>query len=247
MEKRRIKRGILLVGVICLLLAGGYFLHQNSHVRFKDENMGIVICNTIGHGVTPETVRYKDLETIQYLAIGCVGCYTTLIDLEKCKNVEQLYINGNIGEYDPAYEATHNEKGKTLTEEDAARIERELGKMIPGFRNLRIFSYSVYSPNCDVKNWSFLEECKSLDQIYIYGTNTTDYSFLNSFSNLSMISLWGSQIETADSLLNLQDPERLCIFETPLGENEEEIQKLCEALPDTEILISGGRIENKRE
>ena len=62
MKKTGIKRIILAVGVLCLLLVVGYFIRQNSHVRFKDENMGRVICNTIGRGVTPENVRYKDLK-----------------------------------------------------------------------------------------------------------------------------------------------------------------------------------------
>ena len=247
MKKTGIKRIILAVGVLCLLLVVGYFIRQNSHVRFKDENMGIVICNTIGHGITPENVRYKDLKKVDYLSIGCVGWYTTLADIKKCTNIKDLTVNGYVHEFQPAYEVTQNEYGRELTEEDSVWIEEELKVVVPKLRKLREFSYSIYSENSDIKSWDFLELCPSLVAVYIWNSDVTDYSFLNAFKGMKFISLWGCKVESADALINLQAPERLCVYDTPLVEKEEEIQKLCEALPNTEILISGDRIENDRD
>ncbi len=247
MKKTGIKSIILTVGVICLLLVAGYFIRQNSHVRFKDENMGRVICNTIGHGVTPENVRYKDLKKVQSLSIGCVGWYTTLLDIKKCANIKELIINGYIHQSDPAYEVTQNEYGRELTEADSVWLEEELEMIVPKLKKLREFSYDAYAENSDISSWDFLKLCPNLVHISIYNSDVTDYSFLNNFTGMKLLILKGCKVESADALINLQDPERLCVYDTPLVESEEEIQKLCEALPNTEILIEGGRIENDRD
>lgn len=183
---------------------------------------------------------------MQNLSIGCVGCYTTLLDIKKCTNIKDLTINGYIHEIQPAYEVTQNEYGKELTEADSFRIEEELKIIIPKLKNLTDFAYFVYSENSDIRCWEFLKSCSDLVYIVIYSSDVTDYSFLNSMKDLKMVDLSRSQISTADSLVNLQNPMRLCIYDTPLAENEEEIQKLCEALPNTEILISGDRVENEQ-
>ena len=70
LNKKKAVKSILLT---VLVLIGAYFLWQNSPVHFKDENMGVVICNMIGRGVTPETVRRKDLKRVTSLDIGCVA------------------------------------------------------------------------------------------------------------------------------------------------------------------------------
>ncbi len=245
MKKFGTRRAILTAGAICLLLAGGYFIRENSHVRFQDENMGLVICNTIG-GVTPETVRYKDLKYVRCLSIGCVGNYTTLLDIKKCTNIEELVINGYIHPSQPAYEVTHDEYGKELTEVDSLRIEEELKTIVPKLKELRWFSYDAYVENSDIGSWNFLGVCTNLAHISIFNSEVADYSFFNTFTSIKQLTLKGCQITTADSLLNLQDPMRLCIYDTPLAENEEEIQRLCEALPDTEILVSADRTENEQ-
>ena len=184
---------------------------------------------------------------MQSLSIGCVGWYTTLSDIKKCTNIKDLIINGYIHEIQPAYEVTQNEYGKELTEADSIRIEEELKTIVPRLKKLEEFSYDVYSENSDIKSWDFLALCPNLVDIAIFDSNVTDYSFLNNFSDMKFITLWGCKVESADMLINLQDPERLCVYDTPLVESEEEIQKLCEALPNTEILIEGGRIENDRD
>ena len=246
MKKTGIKSIILTVGVICLLLVAGYFIRQNSHVRFKDENMGIVICNTIGHGVTPETVLYKDLEDVSWLDTGYLGYYETLVDIGKCRNVEVIVLNGNSYERHASYEVTHNEVGRVLTEEEVMRVESELAQIVPKLRKLEVFSFADMKSNCNIQNWDFISRCSNLREISIEDSSATDYSFLEELTDIKEIDLWGSQISTADSLINLQNPMRLCIYDTPLAENEEEIQKLCEALPNTEILISGDRVENEQ-
>ncbi len=243
-KKKRMKIKILVI--VCLLLVAGYFIRQNSHVRFKDENMGIVICNTIGHGVTPETVRYKDLERVYRLETGYLGYYGTLMDIAKCRNIKTIVLNGSSYESDASYEVTHNEVGKILTEEELERVETELSRIVPRLNTLETFSFGNIVENCDIQDWSFLARCKNLRDVYIERSTVADYSFLSDLKDLRLIELAGSQVSTADSLINLQDPKRLCIYDTPLAENEEEIQKLCGALPNTEILISGDRVENEQ-
>ncbi len=244
LNKKKIAKTILLT---VLALIGAYFLWQNSPVHFRDENMGRVICNTIGGGVTPETVRRKDLKRVTRLNIGCVGNYETLLDIGKCVNIKKLSINGGIAEVYPAYEVTHDGWGRPLTEADSVRIEEELETVIPKLKGLRKFGYYVYTENSDIKNWDFLQSCPELVFITIHHSKVSDYTFLKDFENLRMIDLWGSQIKTADSLVNMQDPLRLCIFDTPLSENEGEIQRLCTALPNTEILVGADRVENDKK
>ena len=236
---------IILVTVLALI--GAYFLWQNSPVHFKDENMGIVICNTIGRGVTPETVKRKDLKRVTSLDIGCVGNYETLLDIGKCINIKILSINGGIAEVYPAYEVTHDGWGRSLTEEDSARLQEELETVVPKLKGLEELSYCVYTENSDIESWDFLQSCPELTIISIRHSEVSDYAFLDTFENLRWVSLWGSGVETADSLVNIQDPIRLDIPDTPLSENEEEIQRLCTALPDTEIWVSPDRTENERE
>ena len=242
-KKKTVKTILLTV----LALTGAYFLWQNSPVHFRDENMGKVICNTIGGGVTPETVRRKDLKRVTYLDIGCVGNYETLLDIGKCVNIKDMTINGGNHPVEPAYEVTHDGWGRPLTEEDSARLQEELETVVPKLKELKRFSYSVYTENSDIENWDFLQSCSKLVFISIYSSKVSEYSFLGTFQNLKKVSLWGSQIETADSLVNMQDPLRLNIFDTPLSENEDEIQRLCTALPNTEILVNSDRTENEQE
>ena len=244
LNKKKAVKSILLT---VLVLIGAYFLWQNSPVHFKDENMGRVICNTIGGGVTPETVRRKDLKRVTYLYIGCVGNYETLLDIGKCVNIKKLSINGGIPKSDPAYEVTHDGWGRSLTEADSIRIEEELETVIPKLKGLKKFGYYVYTENSDIESWDFLQSCPELTIISIYHSEVSDYAFLDTFENLRWVSLWGSGVETADSLVNIQDPIRLDIPDTPLSENEEEVQRLCKALPNTEIWVSMDRTENERE
>ena len=242
-KKKTVKTILLTV----LALIGAYFLWQNSPVHFKDENMGVVICNMIGRGVTPETVRRKDLKRVTSLDIGCVGNYETLLDIGKCVNIKKLSINGGIPKSDPAYEVTHDGWGRSLTEADSIRIEEELETVIPKLKGLKKFGYYVYTENSDIESWDFLQSCPELTIISITHSKVSDYGFLDTFENLRWVSLWGSGVETADSLVNIQDPIRLDIPDTPLSENEEEVQRLCKALPNTEIWVSMDRTENERE
>ena len=241
------KKAVKTILLTVLALIGAYFLWQNSPVHFKDENMGVVICNMIGRGVTPETVRRKDLKRVTSLDIGCVGNYETLLDIGKCVNIKKLSINGGIPKSDPAYEVTHDGWGRSLTEADSIRIEEELETVIPKLKGLKKFGYYVYTENSDIESWDFLQSCPELTIISITHSKVSDYAFLDTFENLRWVSLRGSGVETADSLVNIQDPIRLDIPDTPLSENEEEVQRLCKALPNTEIWVSMDRTENERE
>ena len=226
--------GIILI-VACFII--GYNIHENMHVHFEDENMGILICDTIGNGVTVDNVRYKDLKEVEELYVGHVGYYETLEDIEKCKKLQTLFINEMSMEYDSAYKINEGQVGKILSTEEVEKIQEELNKILPRLRNLKEFSFTNAANNCNIQNIDFLEKCKSVEKISVVYCNIDDYSILANCPQLKEIDLDGSQIETADDLLKLEGIEKFSLKETPLSQNAEEVERLREAFPEVKIII----------
>lgn len=105
--------------------------------------------------------------------------------------------------------------------------------------------YANPEKNTDLRDISFVAECRNLKVLYIYDLDIEDYSFLAKCDSLEELDLGGSCISTADPLLELKKLWWIGIFDTPLSENEEEVTRLCEAHPDAKILITVDRIQNE--
>ena len=244
MKKNR--RYLLVAGILIVLVCVGtlvYYGMQNRHVVFADENMAIEICAVLGEDVQPEEVRYKDLANITELRIGFLGHYETLVDIQKCYALESLYVNGYGGILNEKMD--DGEMARVLTEEENIQMQEELAEIVPTLRHLEEFIYVNPEQNADLRDMSFVTECRNLKTLYISDSDIADYSFLSKCTSLEKINLAGSSIKTADMLMNLDELWWICIFDTPLSENEEEVTRLCEAYPDAKILISVDRIQNE--
>ncbi|WP_075718726.1 hypothetical protein [Roseburia sp. 499] len=233
-KKKHIVSGILIASIICLVT---YFIHENSRVRFKDINMGISICGSIGYGypVTVEDVRVRDLAKVKKLTIGNPQNYTTLEDIKKCKKLEELHIIDYAGADTSDYAVRLAVQEQEMKEEQVEEFQRELSQVLPKLRNLKSFMFTNTYGKCDIYNIDFLKGCKNLEEVSICHSNVKDYSVLSQLPRLKRIDLCYSSIETADDLLQLKEIEVIWVDNTPLAANEKEVQRLKEAFPEAEI------------
>lgn len=90
--------------------------------------------------------------------------------------------------------------------------------------------------NTYIENLDILIECKKLEEVGILYIDMEDYSVLSECSRLREVDLTGSSIKEAKDLLELKELERIWLEETPLAENEVEMDKLKKAFPKAEII-----------
>ena len=82
--------GIAAVIVITFIIA--VLIDNSRKVDFEDETMAEMIAGTTGVE-SVDKLRVDDLEKIKILNIGYTNYYSTLADIEKCTNLERLYIS----------------------------------------------------------------------------------------------------------------------------------------------------------
>ena len=89
------KRIIISICIAIILLAGVAIvvpiIQDNAHkVAFEDERMK----REIGHATetSEDDFRAKDLDKVKCLEIGYTGKYSTLVDIEKCQQLEKLEV-----------------------------------------------------------------------------------------------------------------------------------------------------------
>ena len=239
------KKVIITIVIVVLVLSGiiGKYAfekaqqaHDNSVVEFKDETMGQVLCNSChwSDEITLKNVTYKDLKGIKELKIGYVGYYDTLVDLQYCTRLDDLYINGGIGEHDGAYFINQGEVNRKVSEKDVENIQQELGEVLPKLKELTQLEISSEGK---VK-WTsidFLKDCDNIEEFWINNCKGVDYSVLKTCTSLKEIQITCSDISKAEDIIGLENLESIMVLNTPLAENPEEVKKLQEAYPDAEI------------
>lgn len=235
LEKKHIIGGILGVILICLVV---YFFHENSYVHFKDINMGISICSSMefGYSVTVEDVRYRELDQVKRLCIGNPQNYTTLEDIKKCKKIEEICILGYAGADTEDYAYRLNEEEQEMSAAQVEEFQEELSQVLPKLKNLKSFRLINVDGKCNINSIDFLKECKNLEEVAVCYSDIKDYSVLAELPQLKTIDLGDCSIETADDLLELKNPEKILINNTPLAENEKEMQRLKDAFPEADII-----------
>ena len=209
-------------------------IHDNSHVKFSDENMAKVLCDA-AYGrpnITPENITYKELKKIKELDIGFFGDYKTLEDLKYCTGVENLSINAGIGHGKSSYFSADGKVNAKFSDEDLDEAERQLAEILPELSSLREL---WLGKDVEWNSVEFLKDCKQIEEIHLYNNQTTDYSALKGCSSLKHLEIQFSNLSEAKSLIGIEKLEYLAVINTPLAKNMEEIEKLQKAYPNGTI------------
>lgn len=234
--KKKIGYGIIIIIIVyTIIIPIGRRIHENSHVKFADENMGKVISGYVkGVNITPENVTYKDLKTVKGIDVGFSVYYETITDIKYCTELKELIINLGVRENMPAWYINEGKVDREPTKEEIEKLQKELGKILPKLPNLRVV-YLADKGGCTWTSAEFLRDCDQIEEINLHGSSATDYSVLKTCTSLKNLSLERSQISKAEDIIGLSNLEYIGIDDTPLAENEEEVKKLQEAYPDALI------------
>ena len=222
---------VLILAAICI----GIKCWNNREVEFADGNMAKVIGATIYRKeVTTEKITYEQLKTISDLNIAYTGYYKTIKDIEKCKNIESLSMNGNVRKYKPAYWIAEGKIERELTYEEVEKLQEELTEILPKLPKLKSLDLADLG-KCNWTSIDFLKGCSQLEVLKIWRSVADDYSVLKECKSLKIIVLSGCNISSADDIMGLKNMEYIALRNTPLGDKPEEIKKLQEAYPDAVI------------
>ena len=225
---------VLILAAICI----GIKCWNNREVEFADGNMAKVIGATIYRKeVTTEKITYEQLKTISDLNIAYTGYYKTIKDIEKCKNIESLSMNGNVRKYKPAYWIAEGKIERELTYEEVEKLQEELTEILPKLPKLKSLDLGNLE-GCEWTSVEFLKCCNELEELDLYSCVANDYSILKECKKLKSIYLWNCNISSADDIIGLENIEYITLRNTPLGDEPEEVKKLQEAYPDAVVDVA---------
>ena len=240
MNKKKI--GTIAMVILLIAVAGIYIginCWKNRKIEFADENMAKVICGSVyGYGgdVTPENITWEELDSIEILDIGYTGYYSTIKDIEKCKNLQRLYINNMLREDDAAYQIANGEIEKDLSIKDVEKLEKELAQVLPELPKLKEMRLADLG-NCEWTSIDFLRGCNHLEELRLYSSKASDYSVLKECKLLKSVTLWKCNISSAKDIIGIENVEHIGLSDTPLDQNPTEVQKLRDAYPNVDIDI----------
>lgn len=159
MKKRMIIIGIIaFIAVIALTIT---VLIDNAHkVDFEDETMAEMIAKTVGVE-SVDKLRADDLEKVEILNIGYTGYYDTLVDIEKCPNLDELII-GYPQCAMTYYPFVDREMPEPESKERVKQIEKELESILKKCPNITTIYISNEKGNCELDNIEFLKKGKNL-------------------------------------------------------------------------------------
>ena len=251
--------GIAAVIVITFIIA--VLIDNSRKVDFEDETMAEMIAGTTGVE-SVDKLRVDDLEKIKILNIGYTNYYSTLADIEKCTNLERLYIScpysrGGfypfLGREMPELELESKERVK--------QIEKELENILERCPNVEDIYISDEKRSCELDNIEFLKKGKNLGIIYLYAQKDIDYSplseckelvvlvlrqcdvsdlsMLSELENLKSLYLEGTNVADVEEILKLKNLNNLKIVltDTPLAEKTDELESLQQQYPGLKIKI----------
>ena len=239
------KKIIISVCVVILVITG--FLgkkgierareaHENSHVEFADKIMGQALCNAQWwrDDLTLENVTYKELKKTRKLNIGYIGYYDTIMDLQYCTELSQLYINCTSGDQDGGYFVNQGEPNRKVSLEEIEKTQEELAEILPALEDLKWLWITGFG-DVEWTSIDFMEKCDQIEEFYISDCRAEDYSVLKTCTSLKDIDIERSDISKAEDLIGLEHIENISVYDTPLAENPEEIKRLKEAYPEAYI------------
>ena len=254
--KKRI--GVVAAGIALVIVIAIVVMVQinNAHkVVLEDETMAELIAKNVGVE-SVDKLRIEDLEKIEILNIGYTGYYDTLVDIEKCPNLKRLIIG--YPQYTMAYYAfVGREMPAPESKERVKQIEKELESILEKCPDLEDIYISNEGENCKLDNIEFLKKGKNLGAICLFYQSDIDYSVISEctklqflslhccdISDLSMIGglenldslvLTGTNVSEATDILKLKNLSFFRIADTPLAENEEQLNLIQKQFPELKI------------
>lgn len=153
-----------------------YNLYMKTHPKLQDESVAALLCQEApGTDITPDNITRDDLGKIRSLTISWNNnTCDTIEDIRLCPNLLELRIDMGC-------------------EKNISELERQLKSILPHLSKLKILSLFA----TDASDWDsidFVKDCTQLEDIYISGCNTTDYSVLSTCSSAQYLVLDGKNV-----------------------------------------------------
>ena len=231
---------VIVILVIPLSIKAYNHIHANSKVKMKDSSMEKIMTEMYARWdkETKEKrpLTYEDIEKIKRFYTGSWNCYETLSDIEKCKNLEHLCLNVEP-DYKTNSQINDYYNTETVISEDKVKVFcSDLKNILKKDRKL---NWLMICGNGEkVENVNFLENGQNLRELNLIELSIDDYSGIGNCKNVCRLSLVKTSVKTADQLKCLQQLDNLSVLsviKTPLSEDENELKKLQEMLPNVDI------------
>ena len=230
---------IIVILVIPLSIKAYINIHSNSKAKMKDSGMEKVMTEIYAvwdrKAKEKRPLTYGDLDKVTTFYTGSWNYYETLSDIEKCKNLERLCINREEGII--ANSQINDYNTETVISEDKVKVFcNDLKNILK--KDRKINSLIIGGHGEKVENVNFLENGENLRDLSLIELSIDDYSGIGNCKNVCQLSLGKTSVKTADQLKCLQQLDNLSVLsviKTPLSEDENELKKLQEMLPNVKI------------
>lgn len=225
-----IRKRIITLSVVVGFLLISLFIYRlwfnNQVVSFRDSLMGKVICYTSNDNGSE--VTYADLNKIKEIKIGLVTSFTTLRDIKKLKNLEELYLNIALVEGDP----TGLQSTDAIPKPNNEQILLEFSNILKELNHLSYLMIANFAGNIKITNLNFISRCKSLEEISISNTDITELSGLKNLKKLKRINLQYNEILDISDIENLKKLNEVYLHYNKIEDisplrNHNDIEILC--------------------
>lgn len=247
------KKYMIVSVLILLLILGGVFFYfakrnyeKNKKTQYLDATMGSVI---------EHQARMIGINSIEDIYLGYTCYFDTLLDLTKLPNLNSIHITGKFNYWDE----TPDEPIVPEPPERIQQIENELAEILDKCPNVQYVNIRNTDGTCELTDLEFLThgnnliniglwsmgdidyspiyECTNLKNLGVSDCDIEDLAGIEQLSNLERLTIKDTAIDSAKDIVKLKKLTYLDIKGTPLAENEEELEKIREALPDVKIYI----------
>lgn len=256
--KNKLIAGIWTVILLSLAIAiiRPIVLDNAKKVKFEDKLMGLMI-GASSEAKSMEEFRKENLKEVKDLDIGYTGHYDTLVDIEKCQQLEWLSVGS------AEYEQEREEQPGPESKERIRQIEKELGGILKNCSKLSYMVLRGEEKYFELKDLNFLKYGQNLEYLSLEHHGELDYSAVSQCSNLRTLDFWDCNVTELDMLSGLNKLESLALLETevteagdilelkalkeleirntPLGGNEEQLGVILENCPNLEQLYLSGK------
>lgn len=263
------KRIIISICIVIILLAGAAIavpiIQDNAEkVTFEDARMK----REIGHATetSEDDFRAKDLDKVKCLEIEYTGKYSTLVDIEKCQQLEKLEV-GKSFDLDAEAYGYKEHSFEPESKEKIQQIKKELGNILencPKLESLDLIGQEKYFELCDVSflkngkrlrslafryqpelDYSALSECSHLRTLVFQGCEISKLDMLSSLNELECLEVTQGEVAEAGDIVKLQSLTELILDDTVLAGNEEQLELIFENCPNIKklTLVYGKRSE----